>query len=344
MARVNFFNTNSALIETPKGPQYGGVSAWQGIRYLGSNIYLICGTTNPNPNAGYGLIYIGNINCINGIFYYLNIPNNVGVATSVYGPNYDLNTGIYTFVGSYTDYKHKTKGFIYNGTLDKNNLKNPNNFSYPSVNSSYTTTFLHSNMNGLIVGNSGDKKNTISYIYDINNLSKIKTQIKFPDSKTTTTYGIWYNGKNLYTLVGGYSSNFIPIETINLANGVIKPIGNAFIVDYNSKTNTFCNWTTINYQESDTNFITHFEGIYGNEDGSYSINANVSSVDNFIPQGYFLTISRNNNNKFVSNSKNWIKLNYNKHGITSSNSVANNKVVGLFIGKQNISYQCEIIF
>lgn len=70
MAQVNFYNINNALIETPKGPQYGGVSAWQGIRYLGSNIYLLCGTTNHNPNVGYGLIYVGEINCINWKFYY----------------------------------------------------------------------------------------------------------------------------------------------------------------------------------------------------------------------------------------------------------------------------------
>jgi hypothetical protein len=33
----------------------------------GSDTYLICGTTNPTPNTGYGLIYIGDINCQNGV-------------------------------------------------------------------------------------------------------------------------------------------------------------------------------------------------------------------------------------------------------------------------------------
>lgn len=344
MSQVNFFNTNGALIDTPKGPQYGGVSAWQGIRYLGSNTYLICGTSNPNPNAGYGLIYVGDINCIDGKFYYLNVPNSVGIATSVYGPNYDPDTGIYTFVGSYTNYSYEVKGFVYSGTLDKDSLNNPNNFSYPNVNTQYETTFLHSNSNGLIVGNSGSKTKTISYIYDINNLSEIKKQIKFPNSATTTTYGIWFNGNNSYTLVGGYSSNFEPIQNINLPNGVIKPIGNAFIVDYNLETNTFSNWTSINFQNDINSFLTHFEGIYGNEDGTYSINADVLNLSiSPIPQGYFLTISRNEKNEFVYNFDNWIELNYANKGISSSNSVANNKVVGLFIGEQNVSYQCEIL-
>lgn len=344
MTQVNFFNTNGALIDTPKGPQYGAVSAWQGIRYLGSNTYLLCGTTNPNPNAGYGLIYVGDINCIDGKFYYLNVPVNVGVATSLYGPNYDPNTGIYTFVGSYTNYSYETKGFVYSGTLDKDSLNNPDNFSYPSVNTSYNTTFLHSNSNELIVGNSGSKTGTISYIYDINNLSQIKKQIQFPNSTTTTTYGIWFNGGNSYTLVGGYSQNFIPIESIYLSNGIIRPIGSAFIVDYDSETNTFSNWTSIDFQNNISSFLTHFEGIYGNEDGTYSINADVLNLSvSPIPQGYFLTVSRNDKNEFETNFENWVKLNYSSKGTSSSNSVANNKVVGLFIGEQNVSFQCEII-
>ena len=344
MSQVNFFNTNGALIDTPKGPQYGGVSAWQGIRYLGSDTYLLCGTTNPNPNAGYGLIYVGDINCIDGKFYYLNIPVNVGIATSVYGPNYDQNTGIYTFVGSYTNYLYEVKGFVYSGTLDKDSLNNPDNFSYPSVNTQYETNFLHSNSNGLVVGNSGDKISTISYIYDINNLSQIKKQIQFPNSITTTTYGIWFNGGTSYTLVGGYSPNFVPIESIYLPNGIIRPIGSAFIVDYNSETNTFSNWTTIDFQNNISSFLTHFEGIYGNEDGTYSINADVINLSvSPIPQGYFLTISRNDKNEFETNFENWVKLNYSSKGTSSSNSVANNKVVGLFIGEQNVSYQCEIL-
>lgn len=351
IAQVNFFNTNNSLIDTPKGPQYGGVSAWQGIRYLGSDVYLMCGTTNPNPNAGYGLIYIGNINCTDGDYYYLNVPKNIGIATSLYGPNYDKNTGIYTFVGSYTNYNYEIKGFVYNGTLNKDDLENPNNFFYPNINLSYEITFLHSNANGLMVGNSGNIGNTfennletISYIYDINNLSDIKKEIKFPGSKTTTTYGIWYNGDNSYTLVGGYSQNDVPINSIYKPNGIIDPIGSAFVVDYDCATNTFSNWTSINYKDNTNSFITHFEGIYGNENGTYSINADVLNLSlSYIPQGYFLTISRNEKKEFVYNFDNWIKLSYDDNGITSSNSVANNKVIGLYVGQENVCYQCEIV-
>jgi hypothetical protein len=343
MTIINYFNTNNLLIDTPIGQQYGGVSAWQGIRYLGSDTYLICGTTNPNPNTGYGLIYIGNINCNDGIFYYLNVPNSLG--TSVYGPNYNLQNGIYTFVGSYTDYNLNIKGFVYNGTLDKDSLTNPSNFLYPNENNNYDTTFLHSNNNGLIVGNSGnsEKIDSISYIYDINDMSQYKKKIKYPGSLTTTTYGIWYNGNNKYTLVGGYSTDLIDIKKIYSSN-FITPIGNAFIVDYDFTLNIFSNWTSIAFNDGRDSFITHFQGISQNENGSYSINANVVNLSNsLISQGYFLTISRDNNNNFLYNSSNWIELNYNNIGSSSSNSVANNKVIGLHISKNNISYQAEII-
>lgn len=339
---INYFNGNSLLINTPQGKEHGGISAWQGIRSLGSNIYLICGTTNPTPNTGYGLIYIGEINCQNGETYYLNVPNSL--ATSLYGPNYDNSTGIYTFVGSYLDYNQNTNGFIYQGTL--NDLSVASNFNYPSINNYFSINFFHSFSNNLFVGNSGNtnKDNqTVSYIYDVNDLSKIKTIIIYPNSATTTTYGIWYNNNNgIYTIVGGYSMDYISIDKIYTKNGVM-PIGNAFIADYNYELNTFFNWTTINYGN---NLLTHFEGIFRNSNGTYSINADVVDLTvSPLPTGYFLTIDRNIKNEFTYNLSNSVKILYNSNGISSSNSVANNIVVGLYIGNDNtkVCYQAEII-
>ena len=338
---IKYYNGNSLLIDTPQGKEYGGISAWQGIRSLGSDNYLICGTTNPTPNTGNGLIYIGNINCQNGTTYILNVPNSLG--TSVYGPDYDISTGKYTFVGSFLDYNQNTNGFIYQGKL--NDLSNPLHFSYPLINQYFDITFFHSYSNGLFVGNSGNNTKddaTISYIYDINDLNKIKTQIKYPGSSTTTTYGIWYNGDNNYTIVGGYSMNSISIDKIYTNNGII-PIGDAFIVDYNSESNTFFNWTSINYGD---NLLTHFEGISQNKNGTYSINADVLDLQvATLPIGYFLIIDRNGENGFIYNLSNSVKIAYEENGFSSSNSVANNKVVGLFIGSDNtkVSYQAEII-
>jgi hypothetical protein len=339
---INYFNGNNLLISTPEGKEYGGISAWQGIRSLGSNIYLICGTTNPTANTGNGLIYIGNINCENGEIYYLNVPNSLG--TSIYGPNYNKNNGIYTFVGSYLDNNQNTNGFVYQGNL--NDLLKESNFIYPTINKYFNINFFHSFSNNLFVGNSGNSNEdneTVSYIYDMNDLSKIKTIIKYPNSSTTTTYGIWYNNNNNnYTIVGGYSMNYISINKI-YSNNIIYPIGNSFIADYNYETNTFSNWTTIDFGN---NLLTHFQGISENSYGTYSINADVIDLkESLLPTGYFLTIDRNIKNEFIYNLSNSVKILYNINGISSSNSVADNKIVGLYIGNDNtkISYQAEII-
>jgi hypothetical protein len=339
---VNYYNVNSLLVQTPQGNEYGGISAWQGIRSLGSDIYLICGTTNPMPNTGNGLIYIGDINCQNGNIYYLIVPNSLG--TSLYGPNYDIHSGIYTFVGSYLDNNQNTNGFVYQGKL--NDLSNTSNFIYPTINKYFNTTFFHSFSNNLFVGNSGntdENNDTVSYIYDINDLTTVKAIITYPDSGTTTSYGIWYNGNNSYTIIGGYSMKSISINKIYRNDGIIMPIGSAFIVDYNYETNTFSNWTSINY---DNNLLTHFQGISRNSNGTYSINADVIDIrESLLPSGYFLTIDRNIENKFEYNLSNSVKILYNGNGISSSNSVADNKVVGLYIGSddQKVSYQAEII-
>lgn len=41
MENIQNYNTNNLLIDTPIGKQYGGVSAWQGIRSLGNDIYIM---------------------------------------------------------------------------------------------------------------------------------------------------------------------------------------------------------------------------------------------------------------------------------------------------------------
>ena len=338
---INYFNGNSLLINTPQGQIYGGISAWQGIRSLGSDIYLMCGTTDPAPNTGSGIIYIGEINCQNGEVYYLNVPNALG--TSVYGPDYDKDTGIYKFVGSFTDSNENTNGFIYQGTLDS--LSTESNFIYPVINQYFGITYLHSYSNELFVGNSGNSNNdneTVSYIYDINDLVKIKTLIQYPGSSTTTTYGIWSNGHNNYTIVGGYSMEAVSIDKIYTDKG-INPIGMAFIADYDSITNTIFNWTSISFGD---NLLTHFQGISRSQNGTYSINADVLDLQvSPLPLGYFLRIDRNINDEFEYNLSNAVKIKYDETGFASSNSVADNKIVGLYIGNDNtkISYQAEII-
>ena len=136
----NVYNSKNILVKTPLGEITNGIYTWQGIRSLGNQVYLICGTTKPTPNTGNGIIYIGNINCKDGKNYSLNVPKSIGISTSVYGPDYDYNSNIYTFVGSYLNYKQNIKGFIYQGDIQ--GLNNPNNIKYPLINKYYKTNFF----------------------------------------------------------------------------------------------------------------------------------------------------------------------------------------------------------
>lgn len=341
---INYYNTNSLLVNVVNNePTFGAIYAWQGIRYLGENIYLICGTSSAGYNGG--VVYVGDVNCINGIEYSLNVPNST--ATSVYGPDYNQLTGLYTFVGNYNN----AGGFVYLGQLINDELLNSVNYSYPNVNQLYEYTFLHSSSNGYIVGNSGNINSDtrpISYIYNINNLNEYLIKINVPYSKVTSTYGIWYNEKYSYTIVGGSSPLDIPFidiyQDINIKeNPTLTPFGCGYIADYDSEKNIITNWTLIYYK----NNYVHIQGISRNNDGKYLLSADVISLDGLTRNGYLIEVSRDINNNFIYNDDNWILLNYkaDNNGYSSSNSTANNCVVGLYIpynsNNPNIAYQAS---
>ena len=348
--KIQYYNTSELSVYS----QYNNISAWQGIRYLGNEIYLICGTSGPNPQNGNGIIFVGNIDCADdGRIFMLNVPNpyieNSYYHTSIYGPNYNSGSGLYTFVGSYTvtnsiTKKTTTNGFIYRGGLNSIALNTSCNFYYLSKTliKNYDITFLHSFNGNYFVGNSmnSETKKSVSYLCEFLPISTDgePIYIKFPGSVTTSSYGIWYNKNNEYTIVGGYSGEHHK--------------GHGFIVDYNIFTKTFTNWTTVQYPKN-MNFITHLQGIEIIKFGVYSIVADVVDPEKNIKTGYYLTIERNNVIERSSKSdgfgfiinNDWININYpSTNGFTTVNSVANNCVVGLFVSKDgnNESFQASI--
>lgn len=334
LKKIIYYNSNYLDVKN------GGISAWQGIRIIDKDVFLICGTTNPTPQTGNGIIYSGNLSFTNGSIFYLNVPNSK--YTSIYGPNYNFETGIFNFVGSFTDQNNYTKGFLYTGKLNNVEILNNKNYLYPSVNKKYEIVFVHSIINDFMVGNAGnnDSFDVFSFLYNINDLKK-PIEIKFPNSKTTTTYGICYNTyNNTYTLVGGYSQKKIQINKIYQEN-IILPIGNAFIVNYNPTTNTFENWTTIQLPLTN-DIVSHIQGIsnYFNIDGKYSICIDAISKSKNI--GYYATITRDKSLGFIVNKFNKVK--YGNDGISTINSVANNNIVGLNISlKNNQAFQASIL-
>ncbi len=105
-----------------------------------------------------------------------------------------------------------------------------------------------------------------AFIYDIAT-STFLTDVVYPGSKSDTAYGIWYNGGTSYTICGGYSLN--PVNNFTNQN---QPIGQAFLVDYDSATGKFSHWASFSYPFGN-NFVTHFEGISSTENGVYTLNA-----------------------------------------------------------------------
>lgn len=257
----------------------------------------------------------------------------------MYGPD-NLPEDRIRLVGSYrTEGTSEFNfGFVWEGTLA--DLPSGGTFqqiAYPRA----TYQFTHSTMGGLAVGNADSPTRRglplgpgRAYIYDVEN-GRFLTNIVFPGSKSNTAYGIWHNGENKYTICGGFS----PLATNNLLDQG-RPLnqGRAFLVDYDASTGKFSNWTSFDYPNSPdgVQFITHFEGISSTEPGVYYLNADsVQSGTDNPAQGSWVTVRRNSNGKFDRGI--WVDLNYGNDGISSSNSVYGNQVVGLFIDESGTS-------
>ena len=329
-ASVEYFNTS--LINS-----VDDVFVWQGVAKYGNEL-LIVGTSQPGANTGQGIIYFGNINCVNGKSYTLSVPG--AEYSSVYGPRCnDFINNIFTFVGSYTLLNDTNiYAFLFRGQLT--DLTNPSNYilQMQYISPEHIISFTHSTDGNFAVGNSGSNaaKDTESWLYNISN--QTYTIISFPGAKTTTTYGIVKNQNDSYTIVGGFSQEEVPITNIYIKNGFVAPVQYAFAADftYYNNTITFSNWTSIRYNNQ---YLTHFEGISTtNNPNVYSISSDVLGLRNYTT-GFFLTIERMPNNTFVPN--NWVPIDYgktiNKKGLTTSNSVIDNNIVGLFIEPNGVS-------
>jgi trimeric autotransporter adhesin len=290
--------------------------------------YLISGISG-NLNVAQGLLIQGTIQGV-GSSFLVNYPDSA--TTSVYGPDNQGN-GQIGLVGSYTNTgSANVNGFLFQGTTAQ--LSTPAN--YQTVNpagSSYT--ILHSTNNGLTVGNydsaadhgMGGLPLGPGHALLYNNATQtFLPEIVFPGSKSNTAYGIWFNGGASYTIAGGYSPDF--------ANNFLnqdRPIGQAFLVDFDSATQTFSHFTSFSYPGG-VDFLTHFQGISSLEEGVYTLAADAVQASSIDPaQGSFVTVRRNTDGSFGPAT--WVTLNDPAQGVsggvTSSNSVYGNQVVGV---------------
>jgi hypothetical protein len=333
---ISYYNADSV----PTQP----VSGWQGIRNADApGQYLITGTWSAN-----GLLFEGTMAGV-GTSYAVNYPG--AANTSVYGPD-NLGGGIVRLVGSYKNPDYSTaavtvNSFLFQGTTaDLSQSGDYRTIDYPGA----KFTFAHSTMGGLVVGNYDSPVDHGKYslpfgpghafVYDVAQ-NQFLTDVAFPGAKSTTAYGIWYNGGTSYTICGGYS-----LDPVNNFDDQGRPIGQAYLVDYDSATGQFSHWASFSYPNG-VNIFTHFEGISSAEKGVYTLSADSAQAASTNPaQGSWASVRRNTDGSFGPAT--WVNLNYPGYDpttyITSNNSVYGNQVVGVLVSGQGIalSFQATI--
>jgi hypothetical protein len=329
-ASVTYYNTDSVRVP---------VTVWQGLRGAAAKgRYLISGTS-----LTHGLLFVGTI-AGKGRSHFVDVPG--ASLTSVYGPN-ELNGQNIQLVGSYRSGHPLTDpvtvhGFLFQGTTaDLPSGGSYRTIDYPGA----TYNYVHSTMGGLAVGNDDGPTGTgplgpgKDYIYDIAT-GQFVTNIVYPGSTSDTAYGIWHNGGSSYTICGGYSD----VSTNNMADQD-QPIGQGYIVDYNSATGQFSHWTSYSYPDGSagSTFVTHFEGISEVKKGVYTLNADSGQGGSSDNTGFasFVTVKRNPDGTFGPAS--WVNLSYpGSMDELSSNSVYGNKVVGIAKGSGGFAFQAAV--
>jgi len=303
---------------TPAGISLQPVKSLQGLR--GGDRpgeYLISGTTG---NNGDGLLFVGPITATGGKAYPVRVPG--ALSTSVYGPD-NLGGGRVRLVGSYINSGSDTRhGFLFEGTTT--DLTNGTG-TYTTIDvAGATFTYVHSTMGGLAVGNAdgptvGDPQGTgEAFLYDVATKQFIG-DIRFPDSVSSTAYGIWHNGGTNYTICGGFSELSIDPN---------KPIGPGYLVDYDSSTGQFSHWKALNYPKG-FNVVTHFEGISSTEAGVYTLAASSVHTGSALP-GSFVTVRRNADGSFSDGV--WVDLAYPGSAATITTSVSGSALTGFGLG------------
>ena len=258
--------------------------------------YVLVGANNSPGPTPVGLVYQGPLDATanNGIsgsgrWSIVAVPDQFGAAgTSVYGPD-NLGAGLGNLVGAYTrDLGNETPsadnpaivGFTYTGALDGTtetgwrSVQGVTQLGTPG-----TYTFVHSVDGGLAVGNTDNADvDDITGYFSLSSTAFVvelatgrQIDIRYPGDRdplvTHTAYGIWNNGRGLYTIAGGSG------EVLDPTSGVLEA-GEGYLIDYDSITGLFANYTTFSYRNREqADLITHFEGIYRTKRGEYRLPA-----------------------------------------------------------------------
>lgn len=216
--------------------------------------------------------------------------------TSVYGPDV-LEGDDVNYVGAYTKANPLNRplssanpaivGFAYTGQRDGSTTdgwRRVQGVTQSGLPGSYT--FVHSVDGGHAVGNADNAKkhdqiryfslSSTAFVLDV--ASGQQRLIRYPGQRnplvTHTAYGIWNNEDGSYTIAGG-SGEVLP-NAGNTTGGSLYPtIGQAYLIDYHPGTEAFFNYQTFKNTDTLTGSasVTHFEGIYRDQQGHYHLPA-----------------------------------------------------------------------
>jgi hypothetical protein len=248
-----------------------------------------------------------------------------GPDTALFDPGIGSNNiravGTYQYTGSsaYND------GVIYQGPLSGGGtwtqIDVPTNLTGASV----LDTIPHSTMGDLVVGdydlgttNAPIMGSANAFVYNIATTNW--TLFNFNNSMTnlSSAYGIWENGTNSdsYTIAGGALKD------------LISGVNEAYLVNYNSLSNSFTDLTYYSVAGLPTNIATHFEGITA-VPGGYNVIATSVSVGGITNGAYFGFIATNNDGTFSTNVA-WTDISVPGSSITTGDSVDTNTVMGIY--------------
>ena len=339
----------------------------QGIKKApgGHKRYVITGTSGNISSAGQGAVYVGPIDggstsegAGSGSWVLMDVPNNWNAtSSSIYGPGAIKagkgpgGIGAIQLAGTYSkpakagdQDTYATLGFVYSGPL----TSSPDNQSFtrfrarrPDGGSTFDT-FLHSWSGRLVAGNYTLNSSYLaltlntgidssSFVYD--SVTGKQQNLTYQDKSTShTAFGIWHNGqqswsgnKNTYTIAGGRSVIDPAVKKLGFMG---EALGAATLVDYDPLTGKTFNQRSYQYNnDTDNNYVTHFEGIYYAGNGIYQMPFTAASTEgDFAGTAY---VKRLSNGRF-SHDALWSTLNAGSQGeIFSNDSCAGPGSTGL---------------
>ena len=257
-------------------------------------------------------VYFGNLKG-KGKFLILDYPSATGAIVSGTNPySSDVTcSGNLNVVGSYFLNTNTIAplGFFYSGNFNGTGTWTP--ISPTSLSTTINTTVCTSIMGDIIVGNystPGIQYN--SFLYNI----KTKTYygITMVGASAITANGVWQIKNHTYIVCGSFTN------TSGLVSG--------YIVIFNTKTNTFSNWTQYNYfNDPTTNVVTVFNAIWGckcylNLVGYYNTNGGTAQP--------FLCTIKLNKCGIISQGAAWQQLTYANTSNLTATGVASDIIVG----------------